>query len=146
MKRNNVLALVLPLLLAGAAACSDDEEAFAAALTGTASDATGAATFTLTDDLTVSYTITVQNIENATAAHIHDGAAGETGSIIADLFVGQDPFSGSGTLATGTFTAADVKTGNFDSLLEGMRTGGVYVNVHTSANPGGEIRGQIQAN
>jgi hypothetical protein len=44
----------------------------------------------------------------------------------------------------------------FDSLLSAMRTGGAYVNVHTSApsctagdpgcNPGGEIRGQVVAN
>lgn len=31
----------------------------------------------------------------------------------------------------------------FDSLLVLLRTGGVYVNVHNRANPGGHIRGQI---
>jgi hypothetical protein len=30
-----------------------------------------------------------------------------------------------------------------DSLVTLMRTGNAYVNVHTSANKGGEIRGQL---
>lgn len=150
MRRFNVLALVLPLVLAGAAACSDDEETFTAALSGAnevpavTTGASGTATFTLMDDGTVSYTVTAQSIENAVASHIHSAPAGENGSIIVDLFVDQPAFSGSGTLVTGTFTADDVKTGNFESLLTGMRGGTVYVNVHTAANPGGEIRGQIQ--
>ncbi|MFL5507780.1 MAG: hypothetical protein ACJ8AU_12930, partial [Gemmatimonadales bacterium] len=58
-------------------------------------------------------------------------------------------------LATGTngTTVGDPPI-TFDSLLSAMRTGGAYVNVHTSAvgctagepgcNPGGEIRGQIE--
>ncbi|HET9487001.1 MAG TPA: CHRD domain-containing protein [Chryseosolibacter sp.] len=31
----------------------------------------------------------------------------------------------------------------FEDLVERMRTGGAYVNAHTPAYPGGEIRGQI---
>ena len=30
-----------------------------------------------------------------------------------------------------------------EDVLEKMRTGGAYVNVHTTQFPGGEIRGQI---
>jgi hypothetical protein len=30
-----------------------------------------------------------------------------------------------------------------EELLEAMRTGGAYVNVHTLAHPGGEIRGHV---
>jgi hypothetical protein len=33
---------------------------------------------------------------------------------------------------------------NFDELIAKIRSGEAYVNVHTLANPGGEIRGQIR--
>ncbi len=32
-----------------------------------------------------------------------------------------------------------------NDLLDEMQRGNTYVNVHTVANPGGEIRGQIEA-
>lgn len=148
MRIRRFLGLAVVAATATLVGC-EDADVFTATLAapeGITSDATGSATFTLMDDgITVSYTVTVANIESATLSHIHEGAAGQSGSIVVDLFTGQAPFTGSGTLATGTFTAEDVKTGNFETLLEDMRTGGVYVNVHTEANPGGEIRGQINA-
>ena len=50
-----------------------------------------------------------------------------------------------GALVSGTLSAGANIGGSmtFDQLLEKMRAGTVYVNVHTTANPGGEIRGQI---
>jgi hypothetical protein len=55
-----------------------------------------------------------------------------------------------GLLAEGTITAADLVGPlagmSIDDLLAEMRAGNAYVNVHSEANPGGEIRGQIQAN
>jgi hypothetical protein len=52
---------------------------------------------------------------------------------------------------TGTITAAQVigpvpqgiTAGEFDELLEAIRAGVAYVNVHTSTFPAGEIRGQL---
>ena len=59
---------------------------------------------------------------------------------------------------TGTITAADVSpnipatlaarnqglnTGEFDEFLEALRAGALYVNVHSTTWPGGEIRSQI---
>jgi CHRD domain len=69
----------------------------------------------------------------ATAAHIHAGAAGINGDKLIDL---QD-HGGHGHFevpANTMLTAAQI-----DSL----RAGGLYVNVHSAAHPGGEIRGQI---
>lgn len=53
-----------------------------------------------------------------------------------------------GVLARGTTSAAEVvpsAASSLEELLELMRSGGTYVNVHTNAYPNGEIRGQIVA-
>lgn len=128
--------------------CGDDQEVLVATLSGSnevpavTTSATGTATFTIMDDGTVSYTITVAGIQNVTASHIHDGAAGANGPVAVDFMVAA--FSGDGTLATGTLTSSTTVTGmSFDELLTRMRAGTVYVNVHTQANQAGEIRGQI---
>ncbi|CAG0929869.1 lactocepin [Thermoflexales bacterium] len=63
------------------------------------------------------------------AAHIHRGAAGVPGPVAVAL-------SYSGTVFSGVVTLSPS-----DEAL--LLSGGLYVNVHTAANPGGEIRGQI---
>jgi hypothetical protein len=65
------------------------------------------------------------------------------------LFNGPTTGNGySGILASAEITRASAFQGVFtmDSVLTRMRNGTAYVNVHTTANPGGEIRGQIQRN
>lgn len=96
----------------------------------------------------ISYQLDVKDIVDVTAAHIHLGAAGTNGDVIVPLFTGP-PKTGSftGTLASGTITEADL-TGpmqgkTFQDLAGVVLAGGTYVNVHTTANPNGEIRGQI---
>ena len=91
-------------------------------------------------------------IADATAAHIHSGAPGSNGDVRVTLFTGQATGGGTGTasppmtgqLATGTFTASDVQGISFETLVEEMRAGNAYVDVHTMASPDGEIRGQIR--
>jgi hypothetical protein len=76
-----------------------------------------------------------------TGAHIHGPAAvGANANVIV-------PFSttgagASGTL-TGTFTSTNTANISNDSLDVLMTNGNAYVNLHTAANPGGEIRGQL---
>ena len=67
-----------------------------------------------------------------TAAHIHEAAAGVAGPVIVPL---TSAGAGVWTVPAGsTLTAAQVTSWN---------NGTLYVNVHTAAFPGGEIRGQI---
>jgi hypothetical protein len=102
----------------------------------------GTATFTIDDaETTISYTIAVASMTSTiTASHIHLGNANVSGSVIIPLTT---PVNGQ--TVNGTITAASTfQLGlSLPSLIALMRTGDVYVNVHTSNNTGGEIRGQI---
>jgi hypothetical protein len=133
---------------------TDHSESFTAVLQGSeavpnpvTTDATGLAEFELSQDgQRLAFELTVSEIENAFAAHIHLGASGTTGEIAVYLYVG-DAVSLTGVLAQGTITDADVvatAASSLDELLEVMRDGDAYVNVHTNAYPNGEIRGQIE--
>ena len=78
--------------------------------------------------------VAVTTIENATMAHIHTGFAGENGDVLVGLVESE---STAGVWMTDGSIALDEATAT--QLL----AGGHYVNVHTAANTGGEIRGQI---
>lgn len=99
-------------------------------------DATGSATFTL-DGLELTYSVTVNNMDEVTAAHIHTGAEGTTGAIIVPLFAGPTTAADfSGVLTEGTTTVTE-------EIITQLRSGDAYVNVHTVQNPLGDIRGQV---
>jgi hypothetical protein len=75
----------------------------------------------------------VTGVDDATVAHIHEAYAGDNGDPAVTLTKdAADPTHWSAT--GGTLTEA---------LFAGLEKGGLYVNVHTPANPGGEIRGQL---
>lgn len=156
--RSKQLAGVLCLVLSFVApACDDDDDngtgatgtnAFTAVLTGAnevpsvTSAATGTATININGS-TVDYRIEVQGITDVIGGHIHSGAAGVSGPVRVTLVPSPYPGVTNGVLSEGTFSASDVSGITYDELLNEIRTGMAYVNVHTTANPGGEIRGQI---
>lgn len=89
-------------------------------------------------------------IQQATAAHIHLGAFGQNGPVVAFLFQSSTPqdFQAGDQIAHGTLTAASViaRPGfepTLANLVERIRQGRAYVNLHTTAHPPGEIRGQL---
>lgn len=84
----------------------------------------------------VSYNLNVTDIVSPTAAHIHVGRAGTNGGVIHWLF------DASGVKAPSSFPATGVITMTNSQLLT-MAEEGLYVNVHSSGYPAGEIRGQI---
>jgi Cu/Zn superoxide dismutase len=68
-----------------------------------------------------------------TMAHLHNGAVGVVGGVAAGFG------TATGNMITGTITGAALTTTFINNLLSGK----IYSNIHTSANPNGEIRGQI---
>ena len=150
-----------PFLFAGALAAAGATTAWAASqnhqahLTGDAerptpvdTNAQGQATFKVADDgQSIEYKLNVSNLDAAFVAHIHLGSAEGTGPPVVFLYGPVDPADANGRLASGTITAADLVgplAGQpLSALIEAIEAGNTYVNVHTSAHTGGEIRGQI---
>lgn len=95
----------------------------------------------------LAFKLNVANLDDVVAAHIHCGEVGQNGPVGVTLFVG-GPTSAPGTLAHGTIAAPDDGNGcgwdDLDDVLAALESGDTYVNVHTSAYPSGEIRGQIR--
>lgn len=125
------------------------------AVLSNSSSATGFATFEFDNDFTtLTYELWVWEISNITMAHIHLGGPDVNGPVVLWLYPSGPPpllISGpyDGLLSSGTVTAANL-VGPLAGLLtmtdlyDAMRTDNTYVNVHTSAYPAGEIRGQIR--
>lgn len=129
----------------------------------------GEAIFRVSDDGTsVDFREIASNIANVIMSHIHCGRPGSNGPIRMWLYPvigptgvqgpnGQGPHNG--VLASGTFNPTGVvcpasAVGTDMPLLDAMRAGLTYVNVHTNDGvaptntgpgdfPGGEIRGQL---
>jgi hypothetical protein len=93
--------------------------------------ASGTGTISVGDDKSVSGSIMVKGI-NATAAHIHEAAKGKNGPVIVPLTK-----SGDNTFSV----AAGAKL--TDAQMQALQAGNLYVNVHSAANPNGEIRAQL---
>lgn len=159
-----ILGVVLLAALTIGGECDDDDDPtgpglggeFDATLTGAAerpdpvtTDASGSATVDVDED-GGSFEVEVEDITDVTLAHIHVGDANTAGPIAVELFnAGGTPvsFTDRATLASGTFDESDIDPASgvttMEELIEEMEAGNTYVNVHTSANPPGEIRGQL---
>lgn len=90
-----------------------------------------------------------------TGAHVHLGQRGVAGGIVIHLCGtgGRAACPPAPATVTGTISAADVvnlpaqgiAAGDLAAVLRAARAGVTYVNVHTTAFPTGEIRGQLRA-
>ena len=105
----------------------------------------------------ITYELSYAGLEGNTtsAAHIHFAQRSVNGGVHAFLCGGGDtpPCPPTEGTVTGVIDAADVlaadpnrgiEAGAFEELVQAIRAGHTYVNVHTNKWPGGEIRGQIQ--
>jgi len=94
-------------------------------------DGKGTGTITVADDGSVSGSVTTTGVKG-TMAHIHQGAAGANGPVIV-------PFTKDGA----TYKAPAGAKLTPDQLKE-FKAGNTYFNVHSDANKGGEVRGQLK--
>jgi hypothetical protein len=84
-------------------------------------------------------------------AHIHSGKQGQNGPVVAGLFnpdmSGPPTGTVNGLLKKGTLTSTNLSGQlagkQISDLVNLIKSGGAYVNVHTTKNQNGEIRGQI---
>ncbi|MFI4975668.1 MAG: CHRD domain-containing protein [Caulobacterales bacterium] len=127
------------LLFVSGSACAATLH-FKAALSGhdevppNAATGTGKLTATLdTDSKALSYNVTYRGLSGpGVAAHFHGpAAAGANGPVVIPVTAPASPIKGTATLT--------------DAQVADLKAGAWYFNVHTQANPGGEIRGQITA-
>src|SRR5213596_4374877 len=100
----------------------------------------------------IEFRVVVCNIANVIASHIHVGAAGTNGPVVLPFFGSSTPFNstrGCDTLAEGTRTSInlvarpDAGINTWTDFINALIAGNTYVNVHTTAHTGGEIRGQL---
>jgi hypothetical protein len=118
---------------------------------GAGANALGNATVTINAANT---TITVSGLTfsglsgAATLAHIHSGAAGVAGNPVIDF--GATAGSPLTSPFNDTFVATDYNAAagaptTFTAFITAMKNSLSYINIHTAACPGGEIRGQLIA-
>ena len=100
---------------------------------GITSPGSGDGVFTLdTATLALGYTVNFKGLSGpATMAHIHGPAeAGANAGVVVPLA------AATGTQIVGTVTLTEAQVAE-------LKAGKYYVNIHTAANKGGEIRGQL---
>ncbi len=155
-KKLSRIALGASALLFASFAAAATKGSFHANLSGNdetpvvKSKAKGEALFHLSKDgKELSYKLSVSDISNVTAAHIHMGKKGVEGPPVAGLFAGPvKKGSFSGTLVQGTLTDKDLMGSlsgkSVHDLVTLINKGDTYVNVHDEKYPNGELRGQIR--
>ncbi len=134
------LGLAIAILAAGGASAAGGDTRYSAHLTAASevppTDSNGTGDITATYD-PASKHLTWKGTYSAltgpvTAAHFHGPAkAGENAGVLVPVDAKTSPFSGEATLD--------------DAKAADLLAGRVYFNLHTAANPKGELRGQVEA-
>jgi hypothetical protein len=102
--------------------------------------ATGTAQLQLSSDgKELNYDLSTTSLQGFMMAHIHQGKSGENGQ----------PITTPLQMGKGKITSSDLQGSlagkQISDLVDLMKNGGAYVNVHTNQNQNGEIRGQIMS-
>jgi hypothetical protein len=96
------------------------------------STATGSGTITVGADMGISGSVTTVGLEG-TMAHIHKGAPGQNGPVVVPMVKSADNVW---SIAAGAKLT--------EAQMQDFKDGNLYVNVHSAANKGGEIRAQLK--
>jgi len=93
------------------------------------------------NELSFLVTVTPTNTQpiTVTASHIHFGAVGVGGPVVRPLYMMPGP-----TLVTNTLTFSGIVSPSLNvTEVNRLLSGQIYVNVHTTVHPSGEVRGQV---
>ena len=134
MKAISLSAALLVALGVGNALAADMKLSLSGAeeVPAVQTSASGSGTISVGADNSVSGSITTKGIAG-TMAHIHMAPAGKNGPVIIPLTKqGDDTWM----VPAGAKLTAE--------QAEALKAGNLYVNVHSAANPGGEIRAQLK--
>jgi hypothetical protein len=133
-------------------AALESEQKFIAELTGkeevpsNESPSSGFAWVKITND-EIRYEVNVTDMDKVNAAHIHLADAGKNGPVVLTLFMGGPTEQVNGTVGEANVTASNLegpmKGKDVTDLVTAIKNGTMYVNVHTTDFPDGEIRGQL---
>ncbi len=151
-----ILVLVIAGLTTASVAGAATTTTFVAVLSpvlnpapGCTNNGRGVAIVTVTEEGTVDYRLIVANLENVTAAHIHQGST--TGGVglpdaVAHLYAATSPVDVHDrvVLASGTLTDADLIGITLEELTRELLAGTpFYVNVHTDECETGALAGDL---
>lgn len=164
MKRA-MFAVALAMLLAGAGILArSDGPKFEARLTG-AQEVPSVNTETVgkveirfnADETKAEFELEVRKGVRVTQAHIHCAPKGVNGPVVVFLagfhnrgwdvdgsWVENTTVTDANVMPPPSASACPHVIANLRDLVQAIRMGDTYVNVHTVANPGGEVRGQLK--
>ena len=94
--------------------------------------ASGSGTITIGADQSVSGNVTTTGVEG-TMAHIHMAATGQNGPVIVPM-----------TKTADNVWSIPAGAKLTDAQYQSFKDGNLYINVHSAANRGGEVRGQLK--
>lgn len=138
MKINYVLAKVVLGLCVGIASLAVSAQSMKVTLAGSQevppvmTSASGIGSIMVAPDGSVSGTITTTGVEG-TMAHIHEAPMGQNGPVIV-------PF----TKTSDNVWSAPAGAKLTDAQLQSLKSGNLYLNVHSATNKPGEIRAQLK--
>jgi hypothetical protein len=139
-------------LLLAASVQGQVTESYSATLSGAnevppaaTSTTSGSATFHVMDDDTIHYILAATSTnETLTAAHLHCAPTGQNGPVVVPLALATSTATSSeGTIDAGDITDNCTGIDTIPQLVQSMRQGGIYANVHSVPFPNGTARGQL---
>jgi hypothetical protein len=95
---------------------------------------------------TLAFEVNTSGIASPSASHIHRGASGTPGPVIINFATGPSGFQGGKVTGSGAISALQSSSflpSDLTALASASTANGYYVNVHSTAFGGGEVRGQL---
>lgn len=99
------------------------------------------------DEEEIRFNVEAEDLEDVVAGHLHQGEEGENGPVVVTLFGEESTSNNEDLEVAGTIEENDLEgpleNEDISDLVELLKDGEIYANIHTEENPDGEIRGQF---